>query len=279
MTSINPLKQYFRQAAIYVRLPSNGQYYPEGTVSMPANGEMPVYPMTAMDEITYKTPDALFNGQAVVDVIKSCIPNIRDPWVMPAVDVDTALVAIRIATYGHELEIETACPHCAATANYGLDLRTVLDKMKAPDYSKSIKNGDLEIFFRPMTYKNLNDNNQAQFEEQKILQLIPDSEIPEDQRMTALSKALKNLTHLTFRALAQSIAAVKTPDAFVTEQDFIVEMLENCDRSIFNQIRDHVIKTKAESEIQPLVLNCTECKKEYQQAMTLDMTSFFGAAS
>jgi hypothetical protein len=77
--SNNPLTQYFRQPAVYVKLPSGGKYYSEGAIVMPANQELPVYPMTAIDEITYRTPDALFNGNAVVNVIKSCIPNIVDP--------------------------------------------------------------------------------------------------------------------------------------------------------------------------------------------------------
>ena len=72
--SVNPLKQFFRQPAIYMRLPSQGEYWPEGSIALPENKELPVYPMTAIDEITYRTPDALFNGQAVVNVIKSCVP-------------------------------------------------------------------------------------------------------------------------------------------------------------------------------------------------------------
>jgi hypothetical protein len=103
--SINPLTQYFRQPAIYVKLPSNGEHYTPGALTMPANRELPVYPMTAIDEITYRTPDALFNGNAVTNVIKSCIPNIVDPWAIPAMDVDTILVAIRIASYGHIMEV------------------------------------------------------------------------------------------------------------------------------------------------------------------------------
>ena len=78
--SNNPLSQYFRQPSIYVKLPSGGQHYADGAIDMPANGELPVYPMTAIDEITYRTPDALFNGNAVTNVIKSCVPAIRDPW-------------------------------------------------------------------------------------------------------------------------------------------------------------------------------------------------------
>ena len=277
--SNNPLSQYFRQPSIYVKLPSGGQHYADGAIDMPANGELPVYPMTAIDEITYRTPDALFNGNAVTNVIKSCVPAIRDPWAIPAMDVDSILVAIRIASYGHNMEMSTTCPHCENEADYGLDLRTILEQIKTPDYSKPVVAGDLQIFFKPMTYKNLNDNNQRQFEEQKLLQVLPGSEMPDVDKMTAMSAALVKLTHITIDALSQSVAAVKTPDGLVSEPEFIEEMLKNCDRRLFAQIRDHIINVKSQAEIQPIKLKCSACEKEYQQAVTLDMTSFFEDAS
>jgi hypothetical protein len=277
--SNNPLSQYFRQPSIYVKLPSGGQHYADGAIDMPANGELPVYPMTAIDEITYRTPDALFNGNAVTNVIKSCVPAIRDPWAIPAMDVDSILVAIRIASYGHNMEMSTTCPHCENEADYGLDLRTILEQIKTPDYSKPIIAGDLQIFFKPMTYKHLNDNNQKQFEEQKLLQVLPDSDMPDTDKMTAMSAALVKITHITIDALSQSVAAVKTPDGLVSEPGFIEEMLKNCDRRLFAQIRDHIINVKSQAEIQPIKLKCSACEKEYQQAVTLDMTSFFEDAS
>lgn len=277
--SNNPLSQYFRQPSIYVKLPSGGQHYADGAIDMPANGELPVYPMTAIDEITYRTPDALFNGNAVTNVIKSCVPAIRDPWAIPAMDVDSILVAIRIASYGHNMEMSTTCPHCENEADYGLDLRTILEQIKTPDYSKPIIAGDLQIFFKPMTYKHLNDNNQKQFEEQKLLQVLPGSEMPDVDKMTAMSAALVKITHITIDALSQSVAAVKTPDGLVSEPEFIEEMLKNCDRRLFAQIRDHIINVKSQAEIQPIKLKCSACEKEYQQAVTLDMTSFFEDAS
>ena len=139
MISNNPLKQYFRQPAIYLRLPSQGQHYPMGAINMTVSGEIPIFPMTAIDEITYRTPDALFNGTAVVNVIQSCVPNIVDPWAIPSIDVDAILVAIRIASYGHNMEIETGCPGCKSTNTYGLDLRSVLDQLKSADYSAPLE--------------------------------------------------------------------------------------------------------------------------------------------
>jgi hypothetical protein len=277
--SNNPLKQFFRQPAIYVRLPSQGKFYPPGVLEMPPTGELPVYPMTAIDEITYRTPDALFNGQATVNVLQSCVPNIKNVWATPAMDVDTLLISVRIATYGHDMDFGTQCPKCQHECEHTIDLRSVMDRIIAPDYNKNLTSGDLEIFFRPMTYKNINDNNALQYENQKLLQLLPDSEVPDADKMTALSSALKRITDITVQALAQSIAVIKTPQALVSEPEYIEELLKNCDRALFNRVRDHIITLKQQSEMQPITLDCPECQHQYEQTITLDMSSFFEVAS
>lgn len=279
-TNANPLKQFFRQPVIYARLPSKGKFYPPGALDMPANGELPVLPMTAIDEITYRTPDALYNGQATVDVIQSCLPNIKDAWAIPAMDTDTILTAIRIATYGHEMEFTSRCPKCQHDHEQVLDLRTVLDRIKAPDYDKQLVSGDLEIYFKPMSYKNLNDNNQLQFENQKMLQLLPDAdELPDADKMQRLAEAMKAITQITVLALSQSVSAIKTPQALVSEPEYIEEFLKNCDRKLFDRIRNHIIETKAAGEMPPLKISCPECNHEYEQGVTLDMSSFFESAS
>jgi len=275
----NPLSQYFRQPSIYIKLPSQGQNYPAGTLVVPANGELPVYPMTAIDEITYRTPDALFNGQATVNVIQSCVPNIKDAWAVPSIDLDTILIAIRIASYGHDMEFATTCPACNDTSERSIDLRTMLDALRAPDYAAHVSHGDLSIYFRPLNYKNLNDNSALQYEQQKLLQVIPDSTISEADKMTALTQAFKSLTEITIRSLAISITAIKTPQALVSEPAHIEEFLKNCERDLFNQIRDHVLQLREQSELQPLKLECTACNHQYEQALTLDMASFFAPAS
>jgi hypothetical protein len=275
MTPNNPLSQYFRQPSIYIKLPSGGQFYPPGALDMPINGELPVLPMTAIDEITYRTPDALFNGQAVVSVIESCVPSIRNAWHIPSMDIDTVLTAIRIASYGHNMEFETKCTHCGADSTRTIDLRSILDRIKTPDYNKTIASGDVEIIFRPMSYKNLNDNNLMQFEEQKLLSILPNAEMSEAEKGQRLAEALKKITDITVVALAQSIQAIRTPGSLVTEGEYIVDFLKNCDRKLFNKIRDHIVQTKAQGEIPPLTINCDECKKDYEQIMTLDLSNFF----
>ena len=42
-----------------------------------------------------KNPDALLNGEAVASLIKSCVPDIKDPKKMFSADVDALLIAIK----------------------------------------------------------------------------------------------------------------------------------------------------------------------------------------
>jgi len=147
----NPLKQYFRRPALYLSLPSRGEFYPEGALDMPENGELPVYPMTAIDEITSKTPDSLFNGTAVPEIIKSCVPAIKDPWAIPSVDMDAILVAIRAATSGNDLEINSECPSCKEEGKYNINLGYLLSGLKPTDYNQPLVLGELIFKFKPLS--------------------------------------------------------------------------------------------------------------------------------
>lgn len=275
----NPLSQYFRQPAIFIRLPSQGKFYPANTIEHTVNGEYPVLPMTTMDEITYRTPDALFNGQAVCSVIESCIPNIKDAWAVPNVDLDTILVAIRIATYGNDLDINSTCPSCETETEYTMNLTQILSNIQGIDYSQSLKIGDLEIYFQPLSYKQMNENSLTQFEEQRALQSLTDIDSNNSERVKQLADVLKKINNITTRALSQCISMVKTPTAQVSNEQHIAEWLGNCDRNMFSQIKDFIIANKQKSELQPMHVKCNNCNHEYDQSFTLNMTDFFEGAS
>jgi rubredoxin len=275
----NPLSQYFRQPAIFIRLPSQGKFYPTNAIDHTVNGEYPVLPMTTMDEITYRTPDALFNGQAVCTVIESCVPNIKDAWAVPNVDLDTMLVAIRIATYGNDLDINSTCPNCETETEYTMNLTQILSSIQGMDYSQSLNIGDLEIYFQPLSYKQMNENSLTQFEEQRALQSLTEMDPENNERVKQLADVLKKINNITTKALSQSISLVKTPNAQVSNEQHIAEWLGNCDRNMFGQIRDFIIANKQKSELQPMHIQCTNCNHEYDQPFTLNMTDFFAGAS
>jgi hypothetical protein len=215
----------------------------------------------------------------VVSVIQSCIPNIVDAWSLPGVDLNAILIAIRIASYGHNMDLSTTCPNCSHEGEYSADLRSILDTLQSGDFTPGVTRGDLEIQFHPMDYRRQNETNHLQFEQQKSIQMVQQSDLPDDQKIAELNKSLQRITELTIDALKWSIASIRTPQALVTEPEYIHEFLSNCDRKLFGQIKEHIIQLRETSEIKPLQIECSECHHKYQQMVMLDQASFFVDAS
>jgi hypothetical protein len=177
------------------------------------------------------------------------------------------------------MEIGSTCPACNSNGEYTLDLHTMIAGIGKADFSKAIKQGDLEVFFRSVDYQTQNQLNAQQFEQQRIIQSISNSTETEDEKLTKLNGALKAVTGITIAAISNSIAGIRTPNAFVTEPEFIIDFLKNCDRTLFGTIRDHAVQLRELSELPPIPVTCTECNHQYTQTITLDSTNFFEVAS
>lgn len=270
----NPLRQYFRRPALFISLPSKGKYYPEGAIEMPESGEFPVYPMTAIDEITAKTPDALFNGSAVADIIKSCVPAIKDPWAIPATDLDAILIGIRAASNGNELDIESECPSCSEVSKYGVNLVGLLNDIKGDSYTETLKLGELTIHFMPLNYRGINQGNLAQFELQREIAQL--ETITDDAERTKKSnETMKKLTEMNISFMAKTIASIDLPNETVTDSEFIAEYLHSCDRASHEIIRKQIVKMREAVNVKPLKIKCVSCSNEYNQPLALNVTDFF----
>lgn len=274
MIEHNPLKQYFRRPGIYLKLPSGGTSYGPEVLTMPPTNEIPVYPMTAIDEITSKTPDSLYNGAAVADIITSCVPAVKDPWAITSTDLDALLVAIKIATNGQELDIESTCPKCDEESKFGINLSMILNGFTAGDYSKTLDIGELKIKFRPLNYKELTGSSVRQFEIQKALLTVNGMEEgPEKDAQS--SEMLKVITRTTIEVLANTIEFIQTPEVRVDEKAYIIDFLENTDKKTFESIRETSVKLRETTQTQPLKITCTHCQYEYEQPFTLNVSDFF----
>jgi hypothetical protein len=271
----NPLKQYFRRPAVFITLPSKGKGYAPDVLSMPENGELPVYPMTAIDEITLRTPDALFNGNAVAEVIKSCLPNIKDPWRLTTSDLDAVLIGIRAAGGDNTLDVTTSCPSCKETNTYGVNLVNVLQTLKMGNYDQKLDVNNLSIKFKPMTYAEMNEAALGQFDIQRSFAEIEKIE-DEKQKIAATQVAIKSITDITMQLIAKSIEYVETPNGAVDQKDYILDFLRNCDANMYETIRDYNTRLKASTELQPLDIQCAACSHQYKQPFTLNASDFFG---
>lgn len=276
----NPLSKLFRSPAIYINLPSGGKYYPEGALDMPENGELPVYPLTNKDEITLRTPDALINGQGVIDVIQSCIPNIKNAWLMPTIDVDTCLIALRIASYGHDMEFDQICPHCGAEHTYTMDLRNVMSSLKCPDFDHVEELDVLNIKFKPQNYTAANKMNRVGFEMQKVAQSI-DTLVDDEQQRAAVAMQLAKVGELTADVMANSteyVEMIETNEK-IYDTNFIKEFYNNIDSKTFSQIQKSLAAITDIANIKPSKVACQSCQGELEINVMFDYAGFFGIGS
>lgn len=255
----NPLMSYMRQPKIYVRLPSNGEYWPPGSLTPAETQEYPVYSMTAKDELLLKVPDAILNGQAVVDVIQNCLPNIKNAWMTPSVDLDAILIAIRIATYGEKMSTPVNLPS-EINLDYEVDLRFVLDNLyQTITWDPVIPvTQDLTVYVKPLNYKQISDSSVKSFETQKILMLANDENLSQDQKVEMFQKTFAKLTDVTIGVVKDSIFRIDTPEGSVEDPRFIREFVDNIDKDMFNIIQNHLDKLKDNNVIKPIEIETPE---------------------
>lgn len=283
MQQPNPLASFMRQPKIYIRLPSMGDYWPAGSINMPETGEFPVYSMTAKDELMLKVPDAVMSGQAVVDVIQHCIPNIKNAWHMPSIDLDVALIAIRLATYGEKMTTPINFGE-DIEMEYTVDLRTVMDSL-----SNSITwdpvvqiNDNLTVFVRPMTYKQISESALKTFETQKIMQIVNNDKLDETEKSRLFKESFTKLTDITLGIVQASIIKIDSTEGSTDNQQFINEFIENVDKDIFNRIQEHLDKLREINTIKPVLVNVTDEMRQkgftgdtIEVPMVFDPATFF----
>ncbi len=278
----NPLKKFFRQPKLYVRLPSSGNFYPPGALERTETGEYPIYAMTAKDEIAMKTPDALLNGQSTVDVIQSCVPNIKNAWQVPSIDVDALLVAVRIATYGENIDVDVKIPNTTIEKTYTADLRIVLDKLLSAAFDPVIQVTDeMTVYIRPLSYLEFTKNAIKTLEEQRIFNLVNDETMDDEKKIQLFNKSFKQLTDITVSMVGQCIDKIVTPDGEVSDPAFIQEFMNNADKDFFTGIMKHLETQRTRFQFEPYKIITSEeeqqagAPKEFELPLTLDAASFF----
>ena len=277
----NPLQKYFRQPKIYIKLPSNGKWYPNGSLEVTDNMEFPVYAMTARDELMFKTPDALLNGQSTVDVIQSCVPSIKNAWDVPTLDIDTLLVAIRIATYGEKLELTSKIPNTSLERKFDLDLRVVLDKFSNVSFEDLITIDDLTLTVRPQTYREFTKVATKTFEEQRIASVIQEKDMTEEQKLEIFNQAFQRLTSITVDMVQQGIVSIQTGDQVVTDKLHIQQFIQNADKKFYSSVVESMEAQKKKFTLEPITVDATDEEKEagapakWDMPVAFDQSNFF----
>ncbi len=282
--NIDPLGKYYRQPQIYITLPTKGKYYPADVYTPSETGEIPVFPMTAMDELAFKTPDSLISGQSTVDVIKSCVPNLKNPWKMTNYDTDTILLAIRVATYGETMSMTYSVPGTDLKVDHTVNLPALLEDLAKVDVvDTATTDSGFKIKVSPLDYQTLTKVQTARFEQEKIYATMRAAALDERTKADQFAKSFKNLNTINFELLIDSVIEITTPDGVAVDDKIqIGKFCKNCDTKIINEIQDELGKIRIQGQVPPLRMKSTEehikagAPVSYEVPLTFDQSNFFG---
>ena len=235
MTAKNTLQDFYRSPKLYVGLPSGGVFYDEDVIDWPENNELPVLAMTPKDDLIVRNPDALLNGDAVIRLIRSCVPSIKKPEQIIAPDMELLLVAIRAASESEKaVKIEYKCTECEHEIAFKIDLGLAVQDFQAIDdlTEFELKNG-LTVGVKPANYLYSINTAKQMIEQANLLGKIVD------------------------------------------DKKQILEFLDNVDAKIGTEISDVVSSINNGGINKIHSANCEKCEAPFEVPIDFDPVSFF----
>lgn len=276
----NPLSQFYRQEKLFVPLPSGGNFYDSEIVSLDSNGEVGVRPMTAADEVMFKDPDALLNGEAIKRVIISCVPAVKNPELLMSADVDTLIVAIRHVSFGETLDLQTNCPKCGTQQDLQLNIGETLNSFEKlePEYVVELAGG-LKAYVRPYNLQESLISTKTTFEQTNIIKNIDNPSFTEEQKLKKISEGIGTLSKLNFKMIADAITKIVLPDGEteVTDKKHLHEFISNIGRDQADRIKtklDQINSVGIRTEFNAVCIN-DDCKHEFAVPIDFNPATFF----
>ena len=277
----NPLAKYFRLPGLSVSLPTKGVFFPVGGIELDDNGEVSVYPMKAADELLLSSPDALMNNTAIINLVASCVPQIKLPQMVSSPDLDVLLLAIRVASTGPMMESEAVCPECRETTQFEIDIPEVLNQVKTIEPVNTIRlSDDLIVYINPHTIAVQSKIFNEAFKQTRAAQALEmNDELTDEERSIQASMIMKKLAEINLYGVEQCVVKVSIPGTEVTDRQYIKDFMDNIDSKKLNVIRKAVEKLNNEGIDKTIEVECAHCKHKWTTEIEFNPATFFGDRS
>jgi len=127
---------------------------------------------------------------------------------------------------------------------------------------------------QPLSYRQSTDFNLRNYELQKQLQQAAAVEDDAEQKKLVNTIFVK-LSDLQNEIFFSSIECVETATETVTDRMFIKEWVSNCDKAIFDAIKNNFEENRENLKAPPFVAKCESCGVDNEVNFNLDETNFF----
>lgn len=277
----NPLQQFYRVERSSVKLPSRGKYYSNGVIELNDDGEVAIYPMTAADEMQLRNPDALLTGAAISDVLKSCVPSLKEPKKLLSCDIDALMVGVRHASYGDDASMTVKCPKCKHENEYALNLEMLLNSTEVleDEYEVVLHGGDVTVFVKPGTFASLMKRQRSAFEGAQVQKILLDPDLDEERRIKAFAQTFRKLTKITFELIIDAIDKVVFTNAEgevqeVTSKQHIDEFVRNISKGEVDKIEERIKEVNTVGIQKTMDVICTSCEHKWETPIEFNPVNF-----
>ena len=155
-----------------------------------------------------------------------------------------------------------------------------MNTIRFPDYDKPLIIEDLYVYLKLSEYASQNKTNQERFAQQRTIQMLQESNLPEDEKLKRLHESLRELTSMTVSKITDYIDFIVTDTGEkITNRDWIHEFILNAEQSIYQKIREGITAKNAEYEISDIDVECPSCHAKSKRKFLFDPASFFGRGS
>lgn len=267
------LERYYRKPQVWISIPTNGKFYNSGC-KLSLDDQLSVKAMTASDEIMLKNPEALLNGEAIINLVKSCCPDITNSSEIFLVDLDVILIAIRHATYGENLEFTSKCTNCENTNNIQIHFSQFISNLNFMDKDPSVKiNEDIIIKMQPTRYIDTQRSAQKEFEYASLLKAFGNS--PNQEQKEKIEEAKKQTEFSKISLITESIRYIETPEGNVEDRNDINDFVFNLDSISYKKIFNNLEKLNDSNVKRQYDITCSSCNQTYNQQVNFDNSTFF----
>ena len=172
------------------------------------------------------------------------------------------------------MAVTHTCTNCNTENDYDLELNRVIEHYMNCQYDSRIVLNDLTIQLVPMTYRQSTEFNLKNF---RLQQQVAQAEVMDDekQRQVLVAALFKDLALVQNEIYKITIESVSTGSQVVTERAWILEWLENADRSVFDAIKAKNAQNNDAWTMPKFPVKCDTCGTDANLTIELDQANFF----
>ena len=94
-----------------------------------------------------------------------------------------------------------------------------------------------------------------------------------------MNESYSKLNNINILSIVDSIISIVIPNNIVTDKKFILEFINNTDKSSFKKIEDKLTEINAKGVNKKIDAECANCKHTWVGSVEFDPASFFGIGS